>query len=151
MKLESSSLVLFDITVWFIVGLIGAMVKDIYDIKRGAQPHIVISKIFVSTIISVLCTFAARKYVAEDIIPILNFILGLLGWEIFINICTIDGLLSFVQSIRRIFGEIMSVRNEVTNTTNTDFNNSNQQSNRVNRQTQQTERSVQSDGNGPPQ
>lgn len=87
---------------YFIIAMVGAFVKDIYDTYSGTRPRIEIYRIFVSTTLSTFLTFAARDYVGENSLPAVNFVLGVIGWELFSRVSTIDGLVKTIKDGRQL-------------------------------------------------
>jgi len=87
---------------YFIIAMVGAFVKDIYDTYSGTRPRIEIYRIFVSTTLSTFLTFAARDYVGENSLPAVNFVLGVIGWELFSRVSTIDGLVKTIKDARQL-------------------------------------------------
>lgn len=108
-RLQACALIMLDGAVYFIIAMLGAFVKDIYDTCTGARPRIEIYRIFVATTLSTFLTFAARDYVnSENLLPLINFVLGVIGWELFSRISTIDGLLKTITGFRQFITSIIS-------------------------------------------
>ena len=82
--------------------MIGAFVKDIYDTVSGTRPKIEIRRIFVSTTLSTFLIFAARDYLNEDLEIAITFILGVIGWELFSRISTINGLKKTLLGLKNL-------------------------------------------------
>lgn len=100
---------MLDGAVYFIVAMLGAFVKDIYDTYSGARPQIEIYRIFVGTMLSTFLTFAAKDYVnSENLLPVVNFVLGVIGWELFVRISTIDGLIKTIKDGKRALVSILT-------------------------------------------
>lgn len=91
-KLQTASMFFLDGATYFLIAMIGAFVKDIYDTVSGTRTKIEIRRIFVSTTLSTFLIFAARGYLNDDLEVAITFILGVIGWELFSRICTINGL-----------------------------------------------------------
>lgn len=101
-KLQAASMFFLDGTTYFLIAMIGAFVKDIYDTVSGTIPKIEIRRIFVSTTLSTFLIFAARGYLNSDLEIAITFILGVIGWELFSRICTINGLKRTLISLRNL-------------------------------------------------
>lgn len=101
-KLQTASIFFLDGATYFLIAMIGAFVKDIYDTISGTRPKIGIKRIFVSTTLSTFLIFAARDYLSTDLEIAVTFILGVIGWELFSRICTINGLKRTLLSLRHL-------------------------------------------------
>jgi len=101
-RLQSGSIIFLDWMTYFLIAMIGAFVKDLYDTITGERERIEIKRIFVSTILSTFLIFAARSYLNTDLIIAITFILGVIGWELFSRICTIEGLRKTIISIKKL-------------------------------------------------
>lgn len=100
-KLQNFSLFFLDGAAYFLVAMIGAFVKDIFDTVVGTRRRIETRRIFVGTILSTFLTFAARGYLEGDLLIAINFFLGIIGWELFCRTCTIRGLEETVLGFRK--------------------------------------------------
>lgn len=108
-RLQACASFMLDGAVYLIIAMLGAFVKDIYDTYSGARPRIEIYRIFVGTMLSTFLTFAARDYVnSENLLPVVNFVLGVIGWELFVRISTIDGLIKTIKDARQTLVSILS-------------------------------------------
>jgi len=101
-KLQTSSIFFLDGATYFLIAMIGAFVKDIYDTVSGTRPKIEIRRIFVSTTLSTFLIFAARGYLNDDLEIAITFILGVIGWELFSRICTINGLKKTLLGLKNL-------------------------------------------------
>lgn len=101
-KLQTASIFFLDGATYFLIAMIGAFVKDIYDTVSRTRPKIEIRRIFVSTTLSTFLIFAARDYLNEDLEIAITFILGVIGWELFSRICTINGLKKTLLSLKNL-------------------------------------------------
>lgn len=101
-KFQTASIFFLDGATYFLIAMIGAFVKDIYDTISGTRPKIGIKRIFVSTTLSTFLIFAARDYLSTDLEIAVTFILGIIGWELFSRICTINGLKRTLLSLRHL-------------------------------------------------
>lgn len=101
-KLQTASMFFLDGATYFLIAMIGAFVKDIYDTVSGTRPKIEIRRIFVSTTLSTFLIFAARGYLNDDLEVAITFILGVIGWELFSRICTINGLKRTLLSLKSL-------------------------------------------------
>lgn len=111
-KIQACATVLLDGAVYFIIAMLGAFAKDLYDTCTGGRPRIEIYRIFVATTLSTFLTFAARDYVnSENLLPLINFVLGIIGWELFIRISTIDGLVGTITSARQLISSLINPTN----------------------------------------
>lgn len=106
-KLQAASMFFLDGTTYFLIAMIGAFVKDIYDTVSGTRPKIEIRRIFVSTTLSTFLIFAARGYLNSDLEIAITFILGVIGWELFSRICTINGLKRTLISLRNLHSTLI--------------------------------------------
>ena len=102
-KLQSFSLFFLDGATYFLIAMIGAFVKDIYDTVSGTRQHIETRRVFVATSLSTFLTFAARGHVDDDKLIAITFILGVIGWELFSRICTIEGFKSTVLGLKEFY------------------------------------------------
>lgn len=101
-KLQVWSMFVLDGAAYFLIAMVGAFVKDIYDTYSGVKTRIEIFHIVVSASLSTFLIFAARNYTGEDLLPAINFILGIVGWELFVRVSTIDGLINTVKEVRSL-------------------------------------------------
>ena len=76
-KLQVWSMFILDGAAYFLIAMVGAFVKDIYDTYSGVKTRIEIFHIVVSASLSTFLIFAARNYTGEDLLPAINFILGI--------------------------------------------------------------------------
>lgn len=119
-RLQACASFMLDGAVYFIIAMLGAFVKDIYDTYSGARPRIEIYRIFVGTMLSTFLTFAARDYVnSENLLPVVNFVLGVIGWELFVRISTIDGLVKTIRDGRQALVSLLSTNDPAPPRTNT--------------------------------
>lgn len=107
-KLQTMSLYVLDGVAYFISAMVGAFVKDMYDTHAGTRPKIEIRRVLIATLLSTLITFAVREHVPEDALPFITFIIGVIGWELFVRISTIEGLLGTIRDIRLFIVSLVS-------------------------------------------
>ena len=107
-KLQTMSLYVLDGVAYFISAMVGAFVKDMYDTHNGTRPRIEIRRVLIATLLSTLITFAVREHVPEDSLPFITFIVGVIGWELFVRISTIEGLMGTIRDIRLFIVSLVS-------------------------------------------
>ena len=95
---------------YFVIAMLGAVIKDLYDTETGKRPRIEIYRIFVSATLTTFITFALTDYIPKNCVPMFNFILGLLGCELFVRISTIAGLVQTINDIKTIAMDIFTIR-----------------------------------------
>lgn len=111
-KLQTASMFFLDGATYFLIAMIGAFVKDIYDTVSGTRPRIEIRRIFVSTTLSTFLIFAARGYLNDDLEIAITFILGVIGWELFSRICTINGLKKTLLGLKNMHSILTQESNQ---------------------------------------
>jgi hypothetical protein len=102
-RIDSFSLFFLDALTYFLIAMLGSIVKDVYDITVGARNKFAVKEVFVSTILGVFIIFALRGYMNTDWTITVTFILGVIGWELFSRISTIDGLTKTIIGIKNLF------------------------------------------------
>lgn len=82
---------------YFIIGSFGAFVKDLYGTLTKKDEHIRLGKIFVGATCAMFIGMFLQEYFTLKITTIvpLTFLLGVLGFEIFGNITSINKLKKF--------------------------------------------------------
>lgn len=106
-KLHTFSIFFLDALTYFIIAMIGALVKDVYDVTVGSRIRFEIKKIFVGTMLSTFIIFAARGYMNDDWIIAVTFILGVIGWELFSRVSTIDGMKNTIIGFKKMMHYIL--------------------------------------------
>ena len=102
-RINTFSMFCLDALTYFLIAMIGSLVKDVYDITVGIRSKFEIKKILVGTVLSVFTIFFFRGYLNTDWTIALTFILGVIGWELFSKISTIDGLTKTLIGFKRLF------------------------------------------------
>ena len=113
-RMDSFSLFFLDALTYFLIAMLGSIVKDVYDITVGARNKFAVKEVFVSTILGVFIIFALRGYMNTDWTITVTFILGVIGWELFSRISTIDGLTKTIIGIKNLF-TFVRIGNQPTN------------------------------------
>lgn len=76
----------FELLITFIICLIGASIKDIYDTLKNKNSKINIMKILISSIMSTMVVFSLSDYIYKSINPklylLISTVIGTLGFEI---------------------------------------------------------------------
>lgn len=102
-RLQFLSLVFLDGITYFLIAMIGAFIKDIYDTISGVRSKIKIYRITIASILSTMLTFAARSHLDQDTTIAFTFLIGVIGWELFSRICTIRGLKETALDFKKFF------------------------------------------------
>lgn len=100
-KLQATVLYALDGVVYFIIAMAGASFKDMYISVTTKQP-IRIYRIFAAASLATVLMYGIRPHVQEEYLPAVNFVLGIIGFELFIHISTIAGLKKTIEEFRAL-------------------------------------------------
>lgn len=92
---------------YFLFALCGSFIKESYNNYINKKEKIETIKIVISTVISVTITYMIKEYFFQDeqyrkLCLSISLILGILGFEIFTKISTVEGLKSLSMDIHII-------------------------------------------------
>ena len=110
-RIDILTVIVLDAIFCFVVALLGAIAKDVViDTVYKNKPRIDVIQVLTGSFLSTLITLAAKQYIDVYMMPLLAFILGAVGYELFMQACTIDGLIGVTQKVRVILSNIFIVR-----------------------------------------
>lgn len=96
--LEQLRLGVLNISLFFIIGFAGAFTKDLYDTISGKNKKIQVSKVFIGAVFSAFVMLGISQPVTKrfdvsfNTIICINFITGVVGFELFGKLSTLRGL-----------------------------------------------------------
>lgn len=106
LKLDDMSLLLMNLIFYFIIGLFGAFVKDLYDTITQKDRHIRICRILIGAIwTSFLFLFLDSTWLSNmsvNVIVFLAFLSGILGFELFGRISTLNGFAKTAENAMKL-------------------------------------------------
>lgn len=89
---------------YFLLGLCGAFVKDLYDFMCGKQKKIMIHEIIIAATTTSFISLGIQDFVVEkygfNFMITINFLIGVLGFEIFTCFNTIQGIRQFLSDFK---------------------------------------------------
>lgn len=90
--------VFLNVITYFVLAFAGSTAKDMYDGYTGKKEktgrfNISIGKIMVSALLSSFIMYAISPWIPFNWTPLVNFLLGIVGWELFERVSTIHGLM----------------------------------------------------------
>ena len=93
---------------FFIFSFTGSLLKEIYNTNADNGHNFGAQNVLLSTIVATLCSVAFRNYFLIEqsswgIMAFVSFVFGLIGFEIFVNLSSIDGIKKLVQDFKDIF------------------------------------------------
>ena len=98
---------------YFLISMMGSFVKELYD-SINSEKKISFKRIFVSSILATFLVLSFRNYLHSDVFIAVTFILGIIGWELFSRICTIDGLKKTIFDFNKLKNSILNSNNNDT-------------------------------------
>lgn len=94
------------LSLYFLITLAGAFVKDMYNSIRGIDTSFRLYRILIGSLFSAFVMVGLEswllKYVGLKEIVVLAFFIGLLSFELFERLSNIDGLFKFYQTYQQI-------------------------------------------------
>lgn len=91
---------------YFIIAASGALVKDIYDNIVNDKKKIEFPRILIASVVTVFICIGSQEFLSEkfsiNIIILICFLCGVVGFELFGHINSIDNLKKFIEYIVNI-------------------------------------------------
>lgn len=127
-KIDLFVTVILDAITCYVIALLGAIAKDVLiDTAYRNKPRIDIRQVLTGSFLGTLITLAARNYIDVYMFPLMAFIVGAMGYELFTMAATVDGMMNVIQKVRIILSNIFIVRDGLegkpTAQSNFQFNN----------------------------
>ena len=116
----------YNLLFYFVIGSFGAFIKDLYETLTKKNEKIRLGEIVVGGAIATFFCYGLQdtwlKDLSINLIVLITFICGILGFEIFGNIYTIDNFKDFI-------GKVIEFKNRF----NIEYNASDKQDNKKNK------------------
>lgn len=94
------------LSLYFLITLAGAFVKDMYNSIRGIDTSFRLYRILIGSLFSAFVMVGLEnwllKYIGLKEIVVITFFIGLLSFELFERLSNIDGLFKFYQTYQQI-------------------------------------------------
>ena len=100
-KVQAFALYSLDGVGYFIVAMTGALCKDVYrsiNTKSPMEGY----RVFAAAMLTTMIMYAIRDHINGELIPVVNFVLGVIGFELFVHISTIKGLIQTIIEFRAL-------------------------------------------------
>ena len=101
---------------YFIFSFIGSFLKEIYntnnDYDYEFDPYKVISGSILSTFASVGFRHYYYEYVDWELMSIVSFLFGLIGYEIFTKLTSLEDIFSFIERIKSLSNIIIEPKDK---------------------------------------
>lgn len=106
MSIEVFLSIAIPLSLYFLITLAGAFVKDMYNSIRGIDTSFRLYRILIGSFFSAFVMVGLEnwllKYIGLKEIVVLAFFIGLLSFELFERLSNIDGLFKFYQTYQQI-------------------------------------------------
>lgn len=107
------------LSLYFLITLAGAFVKDMYNSIRGIDTSFRLYRILIGSLFSAFVMVGLENWLLKHIglkeIIVLAFFVGLLSFELFEKLSNIDGLFKFYQTYQQIKrGEKVDLKDKPT-------------------------------------
>ena len=107
------------LSLYFLITLAGAFVKDMYNSIRGTDTSFRLYRILIGSLFSAFVMVGFENWLLKHIglkeIVVLAFFVGLLSFELFEKLSNIDGLFKFYQTYQQIKrGEKVDLKDKPT-------------------------------------
>jgi hypothetical protein len=107
------------LSLYFLITLAGAFVKDMYNSIRGIDTSFRLYRILIGSLFSAFVMVGLENWLLKHIglkeIVVLAFFVGLLSFELFEKLSNIDGLFKFYQTYQQIKrGEKVDLKDKPT-------------------------------------
>lgn len=100
---------------YLIFTFIGSLLKEIFNTNSvngyGFQAHRVISSTIASTITSSALRSLYMQEYSYPVMALVSFTLGLLGFELFKNMCSVEGIKKLVSDFNKIYTSLTQLPN----------------------------------------
>lgn len=94
------------LSLYFLITLAGAFVKDMYNSIRGTDTSFRLYRILIGSLFSAFIMVGLEnwllKYIGLKEIVVLAFFVGILSFELFEKLSNVDGLFKFYQTYQQI-------------------------------------------------
>lgn len=94
------------LSLYFLITLAGAFVKDMYNSIRGIDTSFRLYRILIGSLFSAFVMVGVENWLLKHIglkeIVVLAFFIGILSFELFEKLSNIDGLFKFYQTYQQI-------------------------------------------------
>jgi hypothetical protein len=107
------------LSLYFLITLAGAFVKDMYNSIRGIDTSFRLYRILIGSLFSAFVMVGLENWLLKHIglkeIVVLAFFVGLLSFELFEKLSNVDGLFKFYQTYQQIKrGEKVDLKDKPT-------------------------------------